>query len=399
MACAAHYILRTIANKNQKQTMTKPQIQFLELLKAGLWGVAADAGAFRAREVDWRKVLRIASEQAVAVVVMDGIETLPQELWPPKEMMMKLMMLRMKTGQMHLLLNSTLSQIVGALDSGGVPSVLLKGQGVAQNYRIPESRSCGDLDVYVGNDHFTRAVSIVAALDDIVPEEVSSCAHHAHLSIKGVEVEIHRLADYMVGQRCDESFQNWTRQEIDANFGTFRLRCWENHGTPVFLPTPTYDSFFILHHALRHMVAEGVGFRQICDWTMFLHRWHKDIDFGVLAARLKEFHMMEVWREFGALAVNVLGLPADKVPFVDENALKSSNTAKLLNQIFISGNFGHFDKERKSRSKTTYIRGKLRSFRYQSSRLLKLSAIFPDFCFHYAIGWLSDSIKKVVAGK
>ena len=133
--------------------MTKYQQQFIELLRAGLWGRAADAALFR-DGVDWKAVLRIAKEQTVSVIVADGIETLPAELWPPKEVMLKLMMLRVKTSQMHALLNSTLNQIVGALDAQGVPSVLLKGQGVAQNYRKPESRTCGDIDLYTGLDGY-----------------------------------------------------------------------------------------------------------------------------------------------------------------------------------------------------------------------------------------------------
>ena len=55
---------------------------------------------------------------------------------------MKLVMMRFKTEQAHTLLNSTIAQIVNALDAEGVPSVLLKGQAVAQNYLRPKSRSC-----------------------------------------------------------------------------------------------------------------------------------------------------------------------------------------------------------------------------------------------------------------
>ena len=73
--------------------MNRSQTQFLELLRAGLWGIAANPDHFKPGSVDWRAVLRIASEQTMAVVVADGIETLPQELWPPKEAMMKLMLL------------------------------------------------------------------------------------------------------------------------------------------------------------------------------------------------------------------------------------------------------------------------------------------------------------------
>ena len=119
--------------------MNRSQTQFLELLRAGLWGVAADPENFKPDSVDWRAVLRIAKEQTMLAVVADGIETLPKELWPPKEVMMKLAMMRLKTEQTHVLLNSTIAQIVQALDAQGVPSVLLKGQGIAQNYLRPES--------------------------------------------------------------------------------------------------------------------------------------------------------------------------------------------------------------------------------------------------------------------
>ena len=127
--------------------MNKSQIQFLELLRAGLWNVAPEPDNFKPDSIDWQAVLRIAQEQTMVVVVSDGIELLPRELWPPKEVIMKLAMMRLKTEQAHRLLNSTLAQIVNALEAEGVHSVLLKGQGIAQNYRRPESRACGDIDL------------------------------------------------------------------------------------------------------------------------------------------------------------------------------------------------------------------------------------------------------------
>ena len=101
------------------------------------------------------------------VIVTDGIETLPQELWPRKEAMMKLMMVRVRTEQMHQLLNSTLNQIVSALNDKDIPSVLLKGQGVAQNYRKPTSRSCGDIDLYTGLGGYEQACRIIDRLKNM----------------------------------------------------------------------------------------------------------------------------------------------------------------------------------------------------------------------------------------
>lgn len=88
-------------------------------MRAGIWGVAAGPENFKPDSDDWKAVLRIAKEQTMLVVVADGIETLPKELWPAKEVMMKLAMMRFNTEQAHTLLDSTIAQIVNALEAEG----------------------------------------------------------------------------------------------------------------------------------------------------------------------------------------------------------------------------------------------------------------------------------------
>ena len=380
--------------------MNKSQTQFLELLRAGLWGVAANADNFKPGSVDWRAVLRIAKEQTMMVVVADGIETLPKELWPPKETMMKLAMMRLKTEQAHMLLNSTIAQIVNALDAEGVHSVLLKGQGIAQNYIRPESRTCGDIDLYTGLGGYERAFEIIEALHEGRPhKEAAECTHHLHTDLNGVEVEIHRQTSFLHGRRMDAKFQEWTRQSLDELFGSGKLEVWDNGGTAVALAPETYNAFFILHHAVRHMTTEGVGFRQICDWTMLLHRCHSQVDVEKLGKMLKELKMENIWQEFGRLAVNYLGLPADELPLAPKNLAPTRKTAKLLGHIFISGNFGRFDANGRDHSEVPYLKRKWRSFTFQSKRLMKLFGLFPGYSLAYMWHWFTGAIVRFVTQK
>lgn len=231
----------------------------------------------------------------MVVVVTDGIELMPRELWPSKETMMKLAMMRLKTEQTHRLLNSTLAQIVNALETNGIHSVLLKGQGIAQNYRRPESRACGDIDLYTGLGGYHKAFEVIEALHEGKPhKEAAECLHHLHTSLNGVEVEIHRQASYIHGKKMDADFQKWTQESLDERFGTGSLEVWDNGGTPVALAPATFNAFFILHHAVRHMTTEGVGFRQICDWVMLLHKCNAQIDRELLARKLKELRMERI---------------------------------------------------------------------------------------------------------
>ena len=379
--------------------MTRPQEQFLELLRSGLWGTPADISMFE-KDVDWKSIVRIAVEQAVQVIVADGIETLPHDLWPAKEFMIKLMLVRIKTKQMHQLLNITLNQIVNALDAEGIPSVLLKGQGVAQNYRIPESRMCGDIDLYVGQKNYKRACEIIAALDKSPEHKTGEeCDHHMHLQVNGVEVEVHRQADFMPGKSLNRNLQHWTIECIDHLFGTPSLNHWDNQGTTINLASPTFDAFFILHHAVRHMIAGGVGFRQICDWLLFLHKNSSNIDVAILKEKLKEYHMEYIWQEFGILAISVLGLPVTELPLATERS-NSRKTEKILREIFISGNFGQYDvkllEKYKHHKAQGYLNKKWRSFRFQSSRLIKFAFLFPNYSLSYGWSWIIAGMNRVL---
>lgn len=379
--------------------MTRHQQQFLELLRAGLWGTPADPANFQPGDTDWKAIMRIANEQTVLIIVADGIETLPQQLWPAKDTMLRLMMHRVKTAQMHDLLNTTLNLIVTALNAKEVPSVLLKGQGVAQNYRKPESRACGDIDLYTGTEGYTKACEIIDKLQGDKPHQKGQeSEHHMHLKLNGVDIEVHRFTDVMPSPKLNKSLKKWSYDSIDAHFGTDALSTWNNNGLEIRLATNTFNAFFILHHAVRHMTIEGVGFRQLCDWTMYLHKHHASVNTEELSKKLKEYHMESIWEEFGILAITALGLPAEELPIAPASPTPTAKTEKLLENIFVSGNFGRFDTNARDHSETTYLKRKWRSFRYQSMRLYKLFNLFPRYSANYALNWFFGGIGRFFRG-
>ena len=365
--------------------MTRAQQQFLELLRAGLWGTKADVNLFK-ENTDWNTILRIAKEQTVQVIIADGIETLPEEIWPPKQAMLSLMMLRIKVQQMHLLLNTTLNQITEALNFENIPSVLLKGQGVAQNYRIPTSRMCGDIDLYIGEENYPKACDIVRNLNPEQQEHTPESEQHMNLELNGVSIEVHRIASTINQKSKAEDFAKWTKIATIENKGT----SYNNNGMQISLPESTFNAFFILYHAVRHMFTEGVGFRQICDWSMFLHKYHQEINTEELRIKLKEYRLEQIWKEFCILAHKVIGVPTAEIPLYPSND-NSNKSETLAKHIFISGNFGHYDVNGRNRGNTGYLKRKWRSFWFQSSRLLKLFRLFPAFTLTFGWGWLTSS--------
>ena len=378
---------------NLKRVMTIAQQQYLELLRAGLWGKSADTSLFQG-EVDWKDILRIADQQTTNILVADGIATLPAYLCPKKSQIFKLAIKRTENTLMHKLLNNTINQITTALGAEGIPSVLLKGQGVAQNYRIPESRMCGDIDLYVGNENFPKAYSILEKIEGIKMPATSECDFHILAELGDTVIELHRKTCLLFGRNTNASWEKWTHESIFEQENG--LPTWQNNGQEIKLPSPTYNALYILHHAARHMMSEGIGFRHICDWTMFLYRHHQEIDQTQLEQKLKEYRMDIPWKEFSILAHKLLGLPTEYIPLYP--AEDSSKTETLARHIFESGNFGRHSTKQRSHDQS-YIKRKWRNFCFQNSRTFKLFSLFPAFALSHGWAWFTGAIVRFVRKK
>ena len=381
--------------------MTKPQQQFLELLRSGLWGKPADASIFQG-EIDWNTILRLAKEQTVQVLVANGIETLPKELWPPKVVIFKLMEVRTKTAKMHLLLNSVLAKITSALNAEGIPSVLLKGQGLAQNYLIPESRICGDIDLYVGEENINRAYDIIAALSNEPqePEEgLTGKEKHRHAKVDGVVVEIHRKAATTHTARKARLMTIWTNESLNSHFNDGTLPTINFNQVPVTVPSANFNSIFILYHAANHMLQGGIGLRQLCDWATYLSKHHSEINQKELKTILKRFNMMSVWKEFGRFAVNILGLDPEYLPLAPRNLNSTKGTEFILTDIFATGNFGHYRQLSPVPTEAPFLKRKWLNGMVSTKRFASMIKLFPGFTISYSLGWYRKAFKRLFQGK
>ena len=205
-----------------------------------------------------------------------------------------------------------------------------------------------------------------------------------HLELNGVIIEVHKIASAINQRSKAKDFDAWTNNATIRDLNSF----YDNQGTRLNLPEETYNAFFILYHAVRHMFSEGVGFRQLCDWSMFLHKHHKSINTKELEKKLKEYRLTAIWKEFCVLAHKVIGLQKEELPLYPEDDA-SRITEELTKHIFISGNFGRYDANGRDFSSTTYIKRKWRSFCFQCSRLFQL---FPAFTLTFSWGWFTNSV-------
>ena len=88
-----------------------------------------------------------AKVQALLGITFDGMQTLPQELRPKRELYLKWCNALLQIEENNHILNQEIAKVYTLYRANQIEPVLLKGQGVAQNYRNPLHRQCGDIDL------------------------------------------------------------------------------------------------------------------------------------------------------------------------------------------------------------------------------------------------------------
>ena len=128
---------------------SKVEELFFRILRTALWGGSIDVEADAVSRDEVMAALKMAKAQAVLGLVANEAlrcERLSGVLGDEDKMRLK----RFVMGNLSTcnMLNGTLVSIVMELRKHGIDPVLLKGQGIAKYYPVPELRQCGDIDIY-----------------------------------------------------------------------------------------------------------------------------------------------------------------------------------------------------------------------------------------------------------
>ncbi len=363
--------------------MTVTQERFFALVRAGLWGTPADATLFP-KETDWEELYRCARAQALLGIVFDGVQTLPTECRPPRMLYLQWCNALYQIEENNKLLNRELANVYALCREHGIEPVLLKGQGVAQNYREPLHRHCGDIDLYIGNENFEK---VNALLRKEATSEHEENFKHTSMHWHGVPVENHRVLNNLNAPCADSRFQD----EIKRWHNTNETRQTQIGACKVSVPPLAFDTVYILLHSILHALNEGIGLRQICDWTNLLYSQREELDKEQAKKLLSEYGLSKSARIFGVIAVNYLGLPVECLP-IPYNKEDVTTGKWLLEDIWNSGNFGQYNAKKKRRPKG-YWSSKWYTITQMTIRCWNMRRLAPAEAFWYPIVTALHSIR------
>lgn len=279
---------------------------------------------------DWRAIAVQSRRQTVEGLVADAVGLLPEGLRPPVAVRMELVGAVRQTERAHATSVAALRGVVEELGALGVRPVLMKGLSVAGRYSVPEHRAVGDIDLFFDSPGDLAKANAWAREHGTGLEDFY--AKHLVFTFRGVPIENHsRLCDFRhkeYNRRLDKIVGRELASVAFAAgpYGTLEL-------------PPTLYAFFLLCHKAEHVVEDGLGLRQVCDWAVFLDREGDKIDREKFCSWVSALDLWRLAGAFGRICVERLGLDEGKLPFA-LRAGDDKGCALLLGQMMAGGNFG-----------------------------------------------------------
>lgn len=261
---------------------------FFELLKAGLWGDVPDPAFFEPLgEKGWNELYRLVKVQAVTGVCFSSLEQLPPEVCPPRKLYLSWFAQAECIRQNNVKMRNTYIGLNVRFEQAGICPVLMKGLGVASYYPVPDLRMTGDIDLYIP-EKYEEAVGLVESWG----YEVTYMPQHDKFQYNGFWIELHHS---LINPSVSFDVPDKTAYVADDT-------------TRYLIPDKEANALLLLTHAAKHLYGMGVGFRHLCDWTLFLKYNDAEIDFDYVWDRIRKTRLERFVVEFTALAVDCLGL-------------------------------------------------------------------------------------------
>lgn len=282
---------------------------------------------------NWGTLMDLAKEQSILGVVLQGIQSLPSQAWPPKNMLLKWISFSEAIRKKNKVVNNTLKELVTEFTSLGVRPLIVKGQVIAKEYKDPLLRQSGDIDVFIAKNDWPILSKWITknhfGFTSLAPDK------HIEIDYHGVTVELHHHLNAFSSKHV---MKYWI-EEMETKF-LERHRPVKIEGVDVLTLGITDTLTHLLVHTHHHLLTEGVGLRQLMDMAMFIHNHFEELNLSQLHSQLVGIDHLNAFNAYMALLNKYLGLPKTEIPF--ELVLDDYVYAdKIMQEVWRGGNFGY----------------------------------------------------------
>ena len=355
---------------------------FFELLQSAIWDKVPKLNHVPT-EKEWNDIYTISKEQTVTGIMLDAISKLPAAQMPPRKLLLQWIAAQKFIEKSNNSMNKELINIYNELNKKNICTYLLKGQGVAQLYPIPEHRVCGDIDLYFKEKDLCKAIDYFTSIGCKIDDEDSS--PHAETDYKGINIELHKRSSTFYTKKLQRRYNAITDNIIKSNKEYIAIS-----GTEIEIFPPVLNALQQLSHMLRHILTSGLGLRRVCDWVLFIHKNLEHIDMDSFTTYMKELQLFNTYKAITVLSIEHLGLPEHFASF-DITKDDKLSAKKIMSHIMAYGNFGHYGEHSYFETNWEYIK----SYIWKIRNCVRFRKLSKSEAWNYPI-WQLHSISKII---
>lgn len=204
--------------------------------------------------INWDILMDLSSEQGVLAWVWDGICKLPVAQQPPRQQRINWGLSVQEVWDNYRKHVAVLNKMISLCNDNHMSLLLLKGLGLSKLYPKPQSRPCGDIDIYLFDDYY-KGNRVFTGHD------VERIDKHATFYFNNILIENHYyfLEPNTRQMRMINKYLESTLNEV----------CLSESGYYVFSPIANF--VFLTMHTLKHFrETKVVPYRNIMDFGMYL---------------------------------------------------------------------------------------------------------------------------------
>ncbi len=358
---------------------------FIELLQVALGNREKFSVCPSAEE--WELLYDMAKKQALVGVCFFALKLLPIEQQPPLLRRRQWAVKAMRLEERNKQVTQECKYVTSFFAKGNYESCVLKGQ--SNTYLYPKGlrglRTPGDIDLWVwekGRQSLYDKKRLVEALWKASGKRLDVAVHHAECGIlPNTPVEVHFVPSFAINPITDYKMRQFWAKHSD---------CIRHTDDGFYIPTDGFNLIFQMSHIFRHVLLEGIGFRQLIDYYFVLKSFYDHMSLepkGKLSdskAVMKEIEHLGMKRITSA----VMWIMKDVFAMKDEYLLCKASEKygrELLNEILVGGNFGQSSDEHAKQKvdddgKETFA-SKIEGNFATIKRGMKLFWSYPSECF------------------
>ena len=268
---------------------------------------------------DWDKLFSIASMNGVLPVVMQVFEQRQIESTSVRQVIIKWYAVTQNYKKGYQKRISTMQELAMMFAEAGIDVMFFKGAALAQYYPNPEWRVFSDIDYFLFGK--SKEGGLTLKKHDIV--NAAYYHHHTQSSHNGVLLENHYDFIERLNHKRHLILDDKLKELATTEGHQIKASFLGDDIKNAYVMTPTMNAVFLLRHMAAHFASETITLRMLYDWTLFLRKEEKTIDWDTVIPLYETADLIGFAGIIQYLLYTYLGMTFEAVPHISVDEEKS----------------------------------------------------------------------------